>query len=50
MTTTHAKRSLGLDRRAALQVGAGLFGLSLPGMLQAAQTASANIAYTLNQS
>lgn len=29
----------GVDRRAALQIGAGLFGLNLPGFLQAASTA-----------
>lgn len=40
MANTKQNPSMALNRRAALQVGAGLFGLNLPGMLQAAQTSS----------
>jgi uncharacterized protein (DUF1501 family) len=39
MTCREAKAHYGLSRRAALQIGAGLFGLTLPGYLLARETA-----------
>lgn len=41
MTASLEREPLQLDRRAALQIGAGLFGLNLPGFLQAVKAEAA---------